>query len=53
MYKYSCVSENKSVLNWTFLSVTHEKPNCMKLVAVVGLLSCTCKKYNLKQLALT
>jgi hypothetical protein len=31
LYKYSCESENKSVLNWTFYLLLSEKPNCMKL----------------------
>ncbi len=31
-YKYFCVSENKSVFNWTFCQLLTEKPNCMKTV---------------------
>jgi hypothetical protein len=27
VYKYLCMSENKSVLNWTFCKLLSEKPN--------------------------
>ncbi len=38
VYKYLCVSENKSVLNWTFCKSLNEKPNCTKQFLIKGIL---------------
>jgi hypothetical protein len=31
MYKYFCMSDNKSAINWTFCQLLVEKPNSMRI----------------------
>jgi hypothetical protein len=38
VYKYFCVSENKSVIKWTFCQLLGVKPNCKKQMSVVYLI---------------
>ncbi len=49
LYKYFCVSENKSVFNWTFCQLLKEKPNCTKhsrpLMVTNALAYCTAVKF--------